>query len=52
MPFNVWDIVVLAFVIALLAGAVLLYRGRRRRGGCCGDCAACRKNADCDKQKN
>ncbi len=37
---NVWDVLILLAVAALVAGAVALMRGRRKKcGGCCEGCS-------------
>ncbi len=52
---NVWDIIILIFVIALLGLAVFLMRRKKKSGGCCGEsgcsgnCAACCR--ECDKKE-
>ena len=33
---NIWDIIILCGVVALVILAIRLYRGRRKSGGCCG----------------
>ncbi len=53
---NVWDIIILIFVIALLSFAVWLNVHKKKKGGgCCGEsgcsgnCAACCR--ECDKKE-
>ena len=46
---NVWDILILCAVVALVIFAVLLYRGRKKRGGCCESGSGCDNCASCSK---
>ena len=40
---NLWDVLLSAAVIAVLALAVVICVRRKKRGNsCCGDCAGCR----------
>ncbi len=42
---NVWDILILIFVIALLSFAVWLNVHKKKKGdSCCGDCENCGKS--------
>ena len=45
---NGWDILILCAVVALVIFAILLYRGRKKRGGCCGESGGCAGSGICE----
>lgn len=44
---NIWDIIILTIIALMLIGAGYLSFGRKKGGGCCGDCGKCK---ECNKQ--
>ena len=53
---NIWDIVIVAILVLVIAGAVFTIIKRKKKGGCCGsgctgNCAQCGRNCDCKKEK-
>ena len=49
---NVWDIIILLIIAGIIAGAILLIRGKKNSGchGSCSDCASCCKQKAVTKQ--
>lgn len=41
------DIILIAVIACVLAGAVILAVRRRKTGTCCGNCAECMKKGGC-----
>lgn len=46
---NIWDIVIGAVLVLVIAGAIIATVKRKKKGGCCGgSCGEC----SCCKEKN
>ncbi len=50
---NIWDFVIGAVLVLIIAGAIIATVKRKKKGGCCGgscgECSCCNKNKDLKK---
>ena len=44
---NIYDIILIIVIVAVLTAAVFLAVRSRKRGGCCGNCSECTSSLRC-----